>query len=199
VSSVALTIDTSCPNLKFSGFKESTPAPDFVLHRGSFSGKPPQMSDKPILLVDVDGVVSLFGFSMDECPSGTWHIVEGIAHFLSATAASYLHELAEWFDPVWCSGWEEKAAEHLPALLGVPVLPHLSFDRNPGRARAHWKLAAIDAHAGDRPLAWVDDALDEACEDWAAARPARTLLVRTEPAVGLTEAHVALLKDWARP
>jgi hypothetical protein len=157
------------------------------------------MSDKPILLVDVDGVVSLFGFSMDECPSGTWHIVEGIPHFLSATAASYLHELAEWFEPVWCSGWEEKAGEHLPALLGVPLLPHLSFDRNPGRARAHWKLAAIDAHAGDRPLAWIDDALDQACEDWAAARPAPTLLVHTEPAVGLTEAHVALLKDWARP
>ena len=63
-----------------------------------------------------------------------------------ALSFSHLHDLAEWFDLVWCSGWEEKADEHLPALLGAPSLPHLRFDRNPGRAHAHWKLAAIEAH-----------------------------------------------------
>lgn len=161
----------------------------------------PASVDKPILLVDIDGVISLFGFPVDECPSGSWHVVEGMAHFLSATAASHLHELAEWFELVWCSGWEERADEHLPALVGAPVLPHLSFDRNPGGgpgSRAHWKLAAIDAHAGDRPLAWIDDALNDACDTWAAARPAPTLLVRTDPAVGLTADHVDLLMRWAR-
>lgn len=159
----------------------------------------PHSRDKPVLLVDIDGVVSLFGFGSDERPDGTWHNVEGMAHFLSATAAAHLHRLAEWFDLVWCSGWEERAGEHLPALLGVPDLPHLSFDRNPGRAHAHWKLAAIEAHAGDRPLAWVDDALDEACETWAAQRGVSvpTLLVRTDPAVGLTDEHVEVLRAWA--
>jgi hypothetical protein len=98
---------------------------------------------------------------------------------------------------VWCSGWEEKAGDHLPALLGAPELPHLSFDRNPGRSHAHWKLAAIEAHAGDRPLAWVDDALDDACEAWANHRGAPTLLVRTDPAVGLAAEHVELLREWA--
>jgi hypothetical protein len=156
-----------------------------------------QNSNRPVLLVDIDGVLSLFGFNLDECPVGTWHVVEGIAHFLSSTAAGHLHELAEPFDLIWCSGWEEKAGEHLPALLGVPVFPHLSFDRNPGRGHAHWKLAAIEAHAGDRPVAWVDDALDQACEDWAMARPAPTLLVRTDPAVGLTADHVERLREWA--
>jgi len=157
----------------------------------------PQSSDKPVLLVDIDGVISLFGFTLDECPAGAWHVVEGITHFLSSGAAARLHALADAFDLVWCSGWEEKADEHLPALLGVPVLPHLSFDRNPGRAHAHWKLAAIDAHAGDRPVAWIDDALDEACETWAAQRPAPTLLVRTDPAVGLTDEHVERLREWS--
>jgi hypothetical protein len=158
------------------------------------------MSDKPVLLVDIDGVISLFGFSPDECPPGTWHLVEGIAHFLSSTAAAHLHELAQSFDLVWCSGWEERADEHLPALLGVPVLPHLSFDRNVGGgpvSHAHWKLAAIEAHAGDRPLAWIDDALDDACERWAAGRGAPTLLVRTDPKVGLTREQVARLREWA--
>jgi hypothetical protein len=158
------------------------------------------MGDKPVLLVDIDGVISLFGFAPDECPPGTWHLVEGIAHFLSSTAAAHLHELAQSFDLVWCSGWEERADEHLPALLGVPVLPHLSFDRNVGGgpvSHAHWKLAAIEAHAGDRPLAWIDDALDDACERWAAERAAPTLLVRTDPKVGLTQEQVARLREWA--
>jgi hypothetical protein len=75
----------------------------------------------------------------------------------------------------------------------------LSFERNPGRGHAHWKLAAIEAHAGDRPVAWVDDALDDACEEWAATRAATapTLLLRTNPAVGLTDDGVAELLSWA--
>lgn len=161
----------------------------------------PQRSDRPILCVDVDGVISLWGFPSNERPDGTWHNVEGIGHFLSGTAAGHLHRLAEWFDPVWCTGWEERAAEHLPALLGAPALPHLTFSRNPGRSRAHWKLDAIDAHAGDRPLAWIDDALDDACEAWAAERESRgapTLLVPTEPCRGLTADHVERLVGWAR-
>jgi hypothetical protein len=160
----------------------------------------PQIDDKPILLVDIDGVISLFGFAWDKRPDGTWHNVEGVAHFLSATAAGHLHELSEWFELAWCSGWEEKADEHLPALLGVPVVPHLSFDRNPGRGNTHWKLAAIEVHAGQRPVAWIDDALDERCETWAVRRDsevAPTLLVHTDPAVGLTAEHVETLRAWA--
>jgi len=149
-----------------------------------------------LLLVDIDGVISLWGFDSNERPVGTYHLVEGVAHFLSATAVEHLHDLAESFDLVWCSGWEEKASEHLPALIGAPRLPHLSFERNPGRGHAHWKLAAIEAHAGDRPVAWIDDALDDACDAWAAQRGAPTLLVRTDPAVGLTAAHVARLRAW---
>ncbi|MFL5843844.1 MAG: hypothetical protein ACJ762_04055 [Solirubrobacteraceae bacterium] len=157
----------------------------------------PQSLDKPVLLVDIDGVISLWGFPSDERPDGTWHNVEGIPHFLSSTAAGHLHDLAEWFELVWCSGWEERASEHLPGLIGVPALPYLSFDRNPGRANAHWKLTAIDAHAGDRPLAWIDDALDERVEEWAARRSAPTFLLHTDPAVGLTDDGVEQLRRWA--
>jgi hypothetical protein len=154
----------------------------------------------PLLLMDIDGVLSLFGFRSDERPPGTWIQVDGSPHFISADAAAHLLALGDLFEIVWCSGWEERANEHLPALLGLPsALPYLSFDRNPGRDRAHWKLAAIDAHAGlERPLAWIDDAFNEACERWAAERSAQTLLVRTDPAVGLTAADVERLRGWAQ-
>jgi hypothetical protein len=159
-------------------------------------------SATPLLLVDVDGVISLFGFAPDKCPAGSWHQIEGIAHLLSVEAATHLLALRSEFDLVWCTGWEERADEHLPPLLGLPRLPWLSFDRNPGRSRAHWKLEAIDAHAGPtRPVAWIDDALDDACEDWARQRTLAggpTLLVHTDPAVGLTAAERDVLRAWAR-
>ena len=126
------------------------------------------MCVKPLLLVDVDGVISLFGLSSSSRPAGTWTLVDGIPHLLSTTAARHLLDLGGPFELVWCTGWEEKANEVLPAALGLPgPLPYLSFDRNPGRGHGHWKLAAIDAHAGpDRPLAWIDDAHDDACAAW---------------------------------
>lgn len=156
------------------------------------------MHTKPVLLVDVDGVVSLFGFPPHARPAGRFEMVDGIAHLLSASAGEHLRLLAKAFEPVWCTGWEEKANEYLPRALGLDgPWPHLSFDRNPGRTHAHWKLDAIEAYAGDRPLAWIDDAHGEACERWATARPAPTLLVTTDPAVGMTDAEVDRLLTWA--
>ena len=154
---------------------------------------------KPILLVDVDGVISLFGFDSQSPPEGTWLNVEGLLHLCSARAAEHLPALSEDFELVWCTGWEEKASEHLAPIIGLdPAPPYLSFDRNPGRGHAHWKLAAIDDHAGpDRPLAWIDDALNEACHDWARERPGPTLLVTTDPAEGLVDSHARELRAWA--
>jgi hypothetical protein len=156
--------------------------------------------DKPLLLVDVDGVISLFGFDPASPPAGRFELVDGIAHFLSATAGEHLRTLSTDFELVWCTGWEEKANDYLPDALGLPgTLAHLTFDRDIRLERAHWKLAAIERYAGhERALAWIDDAHDERCIAWASSRAAPTLLVTTETAVGITEAHVKGLRDWAR-
>lgn len=153
--------------------------------------------ERPLLLVDVDGVLSLFGSGVDRARC-TPALVEGIPHFLSRDAAARLARLAERFECVWCSGWEDRADGHLPHLLGVPAgWAHVAFADRPQDA-AHWKLHAIDAHAGpDRAAAWIDDAHDEHCRAWAAARPGPTLLVTTDPAVGLTGAQAAQLEAWA--
>ena len=161
---------------------------------------------RPLLMVDIDGVISLFagaaapnGALPERAVDGTFHSIEGIPHFLSAIAAAHLLDLAEHFELVWASGWEERADEHLPHLLGLPSgMPFLRFDRAVGRSNAHWKLDAIEGFAGARPLAWIDDALDAECREWAAARGAPTLLVQTDPRVGLTDSEVAELKAWAR-
>ena len=156
--------------------------------------------DRPLLLVDVDGVISLFGFDFARPPAGRFEFVDGIAHFLSGTAGDHLRALSPAYELVWCTGWEEKANEYLPLALGLPTaLPSLTFERDVGRTNAHWKLGAIDRFAGPtRSVAWIDDAHDTACEAWAARRPAPTLLVGTDPAVGLTDHHVTTLLTWAQ-
>ena len=165
-------------------------------------------AEKPLLLVDIDGVISLFGAPSagaggrrapdGSAVEGSLHSIEGIPHFLSSTAAAHLLALAPLFEVVWASGWEEKANEHLPHLLGLPEpLPFLRFSRSPGRSNAHWKLESIEAYACARPLAWIDDAFNPACHEWAQARPAATLLVQTAPEHGLTSQEAGLLASWA--
>jgi hypothetical protein len=158
------------------------------------------MNSKPPLFVDIDGVISLWGFAQSAPPPGAWTLVDGIAHLLSAEAAETLRPLQSEFECVWASGWEEKANEYLPHALGLGPWPHLALDGR-GRAgtsvHAHWKLDAIEAHAGDGPLAWIDDAVDDGVRTWARRRAAATLLIETDPARGLTRADGARLRRFA--
>jgi hypothetical protein len=165
---------------------------------------------KPLLMVDIDGVISLFGgpghggwteratASDGRALDGSFRSIDGTLHFLSSTAAAHLLDLSALFELVWASGWEERANEHLPHLLGLPpALPFLRFSRSVGRANAHWKLDAIETHARGRALAWIDDAFNPACHEWARARVAPTLLVQTDPERGLTSAEADELTSWA--
>jgi hypothetical protein len=182
------------------------------------------------LLVDVDGVLSLFGAARvpgvpqpagaraasgaagngdaplaaagaDHPVAGSFHSIDGILHFLSSTAASHLLSLWDLYEPVWASGWEEKANEYLPHLLGLPsALPYIRFSARENARRsphAHWKLQSIAAYVGERPTAWIDDAHSPACHEWASARAAPTLLVSTAPEQGLTAKEAGLLVEWA--
>ncbi len=166
--------------------------------RGS---KPADNGDgRPVLAVDVDGVISLFGFDgpVDDL-GGRFHLIDGMAHCISDQAGPQLRRLADAYELVWATGWEARANDHLPLILGLPEeLPVLTFG---GRARfgtAHWKLEALDEYAGARPLAWIDDSLDESCHEWAATRAAPTLLCPTSSDIGLTEAHTEALLAWVR-
>ena len=153
---------------------------------------------RPILFVDVDGVISLFGFPHGT-PPGAFHQIDGIVHCIGHDAGRRLKALAARFDLVWATGWEEKANEYLPRLLELDArdLPVITFDGRAVFGSAHWKVDAIDEYAGDRPAAWIDDNLDEHCRAWAGGRSAPTLLVETEAPVGITDADVERLLRWA--
>ncbi|HXR60662.1 MAG TPA: hypothetical protein VN732_04985, partial [Solirubrobacterales bacterium] len=143
-----------------------------------------------------DGVISLFGWE-EQPPHTHFQLVDGVPHCISLPAGNRLLRLSEHFELVWASGWEDKANFYLPELLGLPELPHIGFDVAPRSGSVHWKLAAMESYCGSRAIAWIDDSFDASCYEWAERRAAPTLLVPTEPALGLEEGHVAALESWA--
>jgi hypothetical protein len=152
----------------------------------------------PILAVDVDGVISLFGF--EEGPAelpGRFHLVDGMPHCIGHHAGTRLRRLLPHFDLVWATGWEHRANEHLSPLLGLPELPVLRFGPDARFGTAHWKLGPIGEYAAGRPLAWIDDSLDDECRKWAERRAEPTLLVPVESPRGIEELHVETLVAWA--
>lgn len=159
-------------------------------------GHPPSL-DKPLLAVDIDGVISLFGF--EERPAHTQlQLVDGVPHCISLPVGERLLRLSENFELVWASGWEDKANFYLPTILGLPELPHISFDVAARNGGAHWKLTGMEAYADRRAIAWIDDNFDQSCYAWAEQREQPTLLVPTETHLGLEEAHVEALRQWAQ-
>jgi hypothetical protein len=155
--------------------------------------------DQPILAVDVDGVISLFGF--DEPPDraeARFELIDGMVHYISLVAGERLRRLSQHYELVWATGWEDRANDYLPNLLGLPELPHLTFDGAARFGSAHWKLGPLDEYGRGRAMAWVDDNFDESCYEWARRRPEPTLLVPTEAHLGLEEAQTEALAAWAR-
>lgn len=140
----------------------------------------------------------MFGF--EEPPERSlarFQLVDGMVHCISLVAGDRLRRLEEQFELVWATGWEEKANFYLPNLLGIPELPVVSFDGAARFGSAHWKLGPLDEFARGRALAWIDDNFNEGCYEWAEERGEPTLLVPTEPHLGIEEAHVEALRSWA--
>ena len=154
---------------------------------------------KPILAIDVDGVISLFGF---EEPPGKdeakFELVDGMVHCISLLAGKRLLRLEEYYEMVWATGWEDRANDYLPNILGLPDLPFLTFNGAARFGSAHWKLGPLDEYCKGRAVAWIDDNFDESCYEWARGRSEPTLLIPTEPHLGLEEAQTEALAAWAR-
>src|ERR1700742_4194458 len=104
----------------------------------------------PLLLLDVDGVFSLFGFDAHRAPAGGYSLVDGHLHYLSSAAAGLLAQIATLYELVWWREWVGRAGggppppPPLPPALAPPAaLPHLSFatdwpDELTARELRHW-------------------------------------------------------------
>jgi HAD domain in Swiss Army Knife RNA repair proteins len=153
--------------------------------------------ERPLLFLDVDGVIALNGWSL-EPPPGKLHVIDVGAVYVADRAGELVRRLATRFDLVWATGWEKHANRELQGILGLEKgLPVLSFGRSARFGSSTWKIDPVDRYARDRPAAWIDDNFEWEHERWAANRPAPTVLIAADPDEGLCEGHVERLIAWA--
>lgn len=157
------------------------------------------MAKKPLLFIDVDGVLSTYGFDSERADPRNLHLVDGIPHHIPGLMENRVKAVLPHYESVWATGWGERANEHLVFILSLPgELEVVEFATRPSTdGSGHWKLEELTARAAGRAAAWIDDGLNDACVDWAAGRSEPTLLVHTDPFVGMTDEHVDELIAWA--
>jgi hypothetical protein len=155
---------------------------------------------KPLLFLDVDGVLN------PVCPHPDadfdTHTIFGYAVLLSARHGDWLRQLADRYELVWATTWEDNANEHIGPALGLPPLPVVHFNGyrpQPGDPRVPLmelfsarKWAPILRYAQGRPFAWIDDVIPPRLVRQSLLRRDR-LLIPIDPGQGLQRPHVERL------
>ncbi len=153
------------------------------------------MPAKPLLLLDVDGVLCPIGSGPGE-PMRTLEI-KGHPFIFTESLPARLARLGQRFALIWATSWEQGANRDLAPVLGLPQLPAISFAGLSARQGRTWKLPAIKRYVAEQPMAWVDDDLRADAHAWAQSRIEPTLLLDVNPSWGLVEAHVEILIEFA--
>ncbi len=151
---------------------------------------------RPILLVDVDGVLN--PWEAHSCPDGfaEYEFVPGERVILSPAHGKLLTSLAACYELVWATAWQHNANRFICPVLALPALPVIEFPRD-GRDLLFRKLPSVQQAVGERPCAWIDDVHLPDHYEWAATRAVPTLIIDIDPAEGLTSAVAERLAQWA--
>ena len=167
-------------------------------------------SDRPILLLDVDGVLNA---ARVDLPAG-WErgTFNGYVLTWDPTITARLRELhvSGRVEMQWLTTWTADADRLLAEPMGLPrgLVTHARGDSAPtgfagvfGGRSGWWKLTAARAVAEaepDRRIIWVDDDLAmQAADtgDWLAANP-HVRLVAPDLFVGLTQQQPDAIEAW---
>ncbi|MEU9889924.1 HAD domain-containing protein [Sphaerisporangium sp. NPDC051017] len=160
------------------------------------------MTKRPLVLLDVDGVLnparrhSLF-LRRHEC------VLDGRSYriLLNARHGAKLARLAgdTGAELAWATTWEQHANAEIAPRLGLPPLPVIAVNSDPGsRAGEHFKTRHVAEYVAGRPFVWFDDSLGVADWHYLKDHPGvdEFLLVDVDPGTGLTDAHLARAREW---
>lgn len=165
---------------------------------------------KPLLLVDVDGVLNCFGSlwspEYEAREFEPLRIYDG-AYTIRCRKGlrAQLARLAEHFEMHWCTMWEGEAHPFFGGWLGLgdEPWPYIDWSASFAAEDRTWKLTDVRQTFADsdRAIAWVDDDLKWDAFEWARERTVDdgipTMLVRTNPVQGLTDENVDQLVQFA--
>ena len=150
---------------------------------------------RPLLLMDVDGVLNPFPDTPEGFVEHVFFAGEAEPVRLAQVHGDWLRELGEVYEIAWATGWGEHANRLLAPHFGLPAYPVVVVPST--RFVPADKVPAVAAFAGNRPVAWVDDIVTPEARAWEARRSAPTLLLEVDPAVGLVRPQVDELLAWA--
>jgi hypothetical protein len=163
-------------------------------------------ASRPLVLVDVDGVLNPAA-SHSAGYRRQWVFPHGLCHrmLLNPQHGPMLIELAEatGAELVWATYWRSRANTWIAPRIG---LPSLRFVPIPSRFRLRdrpapggWKARHVAAWIGQTPFVWLEDDLNVA--DCLAQEPdlGRHLVVRIDPAQGLTGQHLSAARAFLGP
>lgn len=159
------------------------------------------MNDKPLLLLDVDGVLNAFPTR----PGAQYsrHLIDGYQIHFHAELPAMVSALEEVFEIVWFTLWNHRATPGIGPHVGLDQATHLTTSWERG-----WEAALTAGYTStgirqlmyaktpllpelvdaQRPWVWIDDAhsvWDQEYLERAGMDPTRFRLVRTDPEVGL--------------
>ena len=152
---------------------------------------------RPVLLLDVDGVINVF-----QCSSARETLVAPHLPLLKLLPGlqDWLARLDQAYYLVWCS--HPDALAQIDAVNAWGIGPRPLIEPAPAEAaQSDWRAAAVRRTFANwpGPLAWVEDGFTPAVHEWAAERlrqGRRTWLADVRE-TGLTEEIADYLLEWA--
>ncbi len=178
----------------------------------------PQGGDKPVLLLDVDGVLLVTDEEIPKrCPEGYETGPDGSPYeFYNPQHGEWIRELLPDVDFFWLTSHDERSHEDIGRPLGLPEtgwVAHRNFERQQWREENEQgfdedassnnlnqaRRVAIESYFNQRTIIWIDDSLTPKDFMWGMKRQydgVPSLLMKPDPAEGLQHAHIDRAKAW---
>lgn len=168
------------------------------------------MSQRPALLIDVDGPLNPYAAPPHRRPQGyQTHRMRPIGWqdernkplrvWLNPTHGPALAALP--FDLVWATTWAHEANEWIAPHIGLRQLPVIEWPEGAQNAPSDglcWKTKHIVEWAQGRPFAWIDDDIEDGDRAYVTdLHDGPALLHWVNPYRGLTQTDFETLADWA--
>lgn len=147
---------------------------------------------KPVLFLDVDGVLNVFARGYQkrviELPGKKFpHRIYPSKHTIP-----FMRWAWSTFEVFWCTAWGEDAN----VIADWAKLEHRPSAVDRKSVKMDWKLAGVQAvlRRAKRPAAWIEDGIGEEAEAWV-AKQKNFHYIFTHFKVGVTKTHAKYLAD----